>query len=239
MCYYNSVSIRLWIFFTDACIFHLGVRNIMQIVICSLLGYFIGNINPAFIIAKINGFDIRKRGSGNAGASNTIITIGKKAGIFVAVFDIFKAVAASLLAAYFFPDIRFAKILSGSCCILGHIFPILMKFHGGKGLASLAGTIIAFNPIVFGIMLVLEFILGLSIDYVCIVPVSGSVIFTMIYALSTGDAVGTSILSVVAMVILFKHIENFKRIQNGTEAHISFLWKKDQEIARIRKNTND
>jgi glycerol-3-phosphate acyltransferase PlsY len=55
----------------------------------------------------------------------------------------------------------------------------------------------------------------------------------------TGDPIGTSILSVISLVILFKHIENFKRIQNGTEAHISFLWKKDQEIARIRKNTND
>ncbi|MCR4794289.1 MAG: glycerol-3-phosphate acyltransferase [Ruminococcus sp.] len=211
----------------------------MQIILCSLLGYFIGNINPAFLISKLKGFDIRKRGSGNAGASNTIITIGKKAGIFVAVFDILKAVAASILAAYLFPQIKFAKILSGSCCILGHIFPILMKFHGGKGLASLGGTILAFNPIFFVIMLIIELVLGLSLDYVCVVPVSGSVIFTLIYALSTGDAVGTSILSVVSLVILFKHIENFKRIQNGTEAHISFLWKKEQEIARIRKNTND
>lgn len=211
----------------------------MQIIFCSLLGYFIGNINPAFIISKLKGFDIRQRGSGNAGASNTIITIGKKAGIFVAVFDILKAVAASVLAEYFFPEIKFAGILSGSCCIIGHIFPILMKFHGGKGLASLAGTVIAFNPLIFVVLLSLELILGLSLDYVCIVPVSGSVIFTMIYALTTGDPVGTSILSVVAMVILFKHIQNFKRIQNGTEAHISFLWKKDQEIARIKKNTND
>ena len=198
----------------------------MQIVLCALIGYLFGNINPAFIISKIKGFDIRQRGSGNAGASNTVITIGKKAGLLVAVFDIFKAVAASLIGAYLFPQIRFAKILAGSCC-------------GGKGLASLGGTILAFNPLVFVLLLGFEMILGFSMDYVCVVPVTGSVIFTMVYALMTGDPVGTSILSVVALVILFKHIENFKRIQNGTEAHISFLWKKDQEIARIRKNTND
>ena len=210
----------------------------MQIIVCALIGYFFGNINPAFIIGKFKGFDIRKRGSGNAGASNTVITVGKKAGLAVALFDIFKAVAASLIAAYFFPQIKFAKILSGSCCILGHIFPILMKFHGGKGLASLGGTILAFNPCVFILMLGFEIILGFSMDYVCIVPVTGSVIFTMIYALLTGDPIGTAILSAVSLIILFKHIENFKRIQNGTEAHISFLWKKDQEIARIRKNGN-
>ena len=68
----------------------------MQVALCALIGYFFGNINPAFIIAKFKGFDIRQRGSGNAGASNTVITIGKKAGLFVALFDIAKAVAASL-----------------------------------------------------------------------------------------------------------------------------------------------
>ncbi len=211
----------------------------MQIILCAMIGYFFGNINPAFILSKLKGFDIRQRGSGNAGASNTVITIGKKAGLFVALFDIAKAVAASLIAYYLFPQIRFAKILSGACCILGHIFPVLMKFHGGKGLASLGGTILAFNPFLFVILLLFEIILGFSLDYVCVVPVTGSLIFTLAYAIMTGDAVGTSILSVVSLVILFKHVENFKRIQNGTEAHISFLWKKDQEIARIRKNTND
>lgn len=221
------------------CFLFLGGSYFMQIIFCALLGYLFGNINPAFILAKFKGFDIRKRGSGNAGASNTVITIGKKAGLLVALFDIFKAFAASLLAAYLFPQIKYAKILSGSCCILGHIFPVLMKFHGGKGLASLGGTILAFNPWIFASLLAFEIILGFSIDYVCVVPVTGSLIFTLIYSLITGDPVGTLIISIISIVILFKHIENFKRIQNGTEAHISFLWKKEQEIARIRKNTND
>ena len=210
----------------------------MQVFLCMLIGYFFGNINPAFIISKFKGFDIRQRGSGNAGASNAVITIGKKAGLFVAFFDIFNAVAASLIACYLFPQIRFAKILSGACCILGHIFPVLMKFHGGKGLASLGGTILAFNPLVFVLLLAFEIILGFSVNYVCVVPVTGSIIFTLIYAIMTKDAVGTCILSVISLIIVIKHIENFKRIQNGTEAHISILWKREQEIARITKNTN-
>ena len=210
----------------------------MDMALCALIGYMIGNINPAFIIGKFNGFDIRKRGSGNAGASNVVITMGKKAGLFTALFDIFKAVAAAYIAYYFFPHIRFAKILSASACLLGHVFPLMMKFHGGKGLACLGGLIIAFDPRVFIMLLIFELVLGFTVDYVCIVPTTGSLIFTAIYALTTGDPVGTLILAAVSLVIMYKHIENFRRIQQGTEAHISFLWHKDQEIERIRNNSN-
>ena len=126
----------------------------MNFLMCALIGYFIGNINPSYIIAKVNGFDIRSRGSGNAGASNAIITMGKKVGAFSAVFDILKAVFAAGIAANLFPHIRFAKILSGSACIIGHIYPVLMGFHGGKGLACLGGMILSFNPAVFFTMLI-------------------------------------------------------------------------------------
>lgn len=210
----------------------------MQIVLCSLIGYLFGNINAAYIISKLKGFDIRDRGSGNAGASNVIITIGKKAGLITAVFDITKAAVASTTAAYLFPSLRYAHILGGSACIIGHIFPFLMKFHGGKGLACLAGMILSYNPHLFLLLLTIEIFLGFGLDYICVVPITGSLLFTAIYAFVTGDAAGTVILATVSLVILYKHIENLHRIQHGTEAHISFLWKKDQEIERIKHNTN-
>lgn len=210
----------------------------MQVVLCSLIGYLFGNINAAYIISKLKGFDIRDRGSGNAGASNVIITIGKKAGLITAIFDITKAVVAASTAAYLFPHLKYARILGGSACIIGHIFPFLMKFHGGKGLACLAGMIISYNPHIFLLLLAIEIFLGFGLDYICVVPITGSIMFTGIYAFITGDAAGTVILASVSLVILYKHIENLHRIQLGTEAHISFLWKKDQEIERIKHNTN-
>lgn len=210
----------------------------MQIALCSLLGYCIGGINPAYILSKIKGFDIRERGSGNAGASNAMMTMGKKAGAMIAIFDIFKAVVAVLLAVKLFPQVKLAKIISGSFCILGHIFPVLMNFHGGKGLACLGGFVLAYDVQIFLLLLICELILALMADYVCVVPLSGSALFTVIYAFTTGDPVGTLILAAVSVVILFKHVENLKRIQNGTEAHISFLWKKEQEIERIKNNAN-
>ncbi len=208
----------------------------MQIALCSLIGYFFGNINPAYIISRFRGFDIRERGSGNAGASNVTMVMGKKAGLFTAIFDILKAAVVTSISVTLFPNLKYAKILAGSSCILGHIFPILMKFHGGKGLACLAGMMISYDSQLFLTILVIELFLGLGFDYICIVPMSGSLLFTLIYAVSTGDPSGTLILAAVSLVILHKHIENIYRIQNGTEAHISFLWKKDKEIERIREH---
>lgn len=207
----------------------------MQIVLCSLMGYLIGNINPAYILSKLKGFDIREKGSGNAGASNVTMVMGKKAGVFTALFDIFKAFAASVIAVNLFPTIRYAKVLSGVSCIVGHIFPFLMKFRGGKGLACLGGFVLSFNPTIFFSLLLIEVIIALAVDYICIVAPSGAIIFTLVYALFTGDPTGTLMLAVISVVILFKHIENFERIQRGEEAHISFLWKKNDELKRLGK----
>ena len=199
----------------------------MQIILCAVMGYLIGNINPAYILSRLKGFDIRERGSGNAGASNVTLVMGKKAGIFTALFDISKAFVASVIAVSLFPALRYAKILSGVSCIMGHIFPFLMKFHGGKGLACLGGVVLAFNPVVFLLLLLAEVVIALVSDYISVVAPSGTVIFTLVYALLTKDITGTVMLALTSVVILCKHIENFRRICNGTETHISFLWKKN------------
>ena len=93
-----------------------------------MLGYCFGTINPAYIISGMMGFDIREKGSGNAGASNVMLMIGKKAGAVTALCDIAKAAAASLIAAKMFPSLISAKIIAGTACILGHIFPVQLGF---------------------------------------------------------------------------------------------------------------
>ncbi|MDE6798206.1 MAG: glycerol-3-phosphate acyltransferase [Ruminococcus sp.] len=199
----------------------------MNIFLCILLGYLVGNINPAYIISRLNGFDIREKGTGNAGASNITVVMGKKAGIFTALFDIFKAFSVTVIAVKLFPDTESARILSGVSCILGHIFPVFMKFHGGKGLACLGGMILSYNPVVFLLLLLAELIIALVTDYIAVVAPSGVVIFTLIYFFMTGDIIGTSMMALVSVIIFFKHLENFRRIRKGEETHISFLWKKN------------
>ncbi|MDE6781893.1 MAG: glycerol-3-phosphate acyltransferase [Ruminococcus sp.] len=200
----------------------------MQIVLCLLMGYLVGNINPAYILSKIKGFDIREKGTGNAGASNVTVVMGKKAGLFTALFDIFKAFAVCTIAGRLFPDIGCPKIIAGVSCIMGHIFPAAMKFHGGKGLACLTGMVLSFNPVIFLSLLLFEAVFGLTLDYICVVAPSASVIFTVVYALYTKDFTGTLMLATTAVIIVLKHIGNFRRIRRGEETHISFLWKKQE-----------
>jgi len=201
----------------------------MQYLLCVLLGYCLGNINPAYIISKAKGFDIREFGTGNAGASNMAIIVGKKAGAFTALFDIAKAALASVLAGVLFPQIAAAKIIGGCACILGHIYPVLMKFHGGKGLACLAGALLGYSPKLFLILLVIEVTAALLLDYICVISITGPIVFTLIYALTAGEPVGTVCLAIVTVIIVSKHIVNLKKIKAGTEPHISFLWKKDKK----------
>lgn len=203
--------------------------------ICMAVGYLIGTLNPAYLIAKLHGFDIREKGSGNAGASNVVITLGKAVGLLVALLDIGKAYFAVRLARRFFPGLLYAAELAGIFTILGHIFPFTMGFRGGKGLASLGGVVLAFNTKIFVIMLLCEILLALILDYICVVPLTASVIFPIVYYFATGQILGTILYALLIPLYFYKHIENLRRIAAGTEAKLSYMWSKDETIRRMRE----
>ncbi len=211
----------------------------IKILVSILMGYILGNINPAYIIGRIKGFDIRKKGSGNAGASNAVIIMGKKIGLVSAVFDILKAYAAFRIATVLFTDVPFAGMLSGVSCILGHIFPVLMNFKGGKGLACLGGLILAYNPWVFLIMLGMELVLVFIVDYICFVPITASIAFPIIYASMSRDLIGMMVFLIATIAMLYKHVENIRRIRAGKEMHFSYLWRKEKELDRFREKGDD
>ena len=205
----------------------------MDAVVCVLLGYFIGTVNPAYIISKIKGFDIRSRGSGNAGATNAFLTIGKDWGLLCALLDIFKGFVAFRLAKYIFPNLTYAGMLCGASCIMGHIFPVWLGFQGGKGLACVAGTVLAFHWKVFLVLLVFEIALALAVDYICVMAMSLALIVPVVYGWMTRDIIGTLALVAVGLVLEYKHMDNIHRIREGSELHLSYLWNKEAEIARV------
>lgn len=209
--------------------------TIFYAFLCMILGYTIGTLNPAFLIAHLKGFDIREKGSGNAGASNALITMGTAAGVFSALFDIGKAWLAVTLARHFFPALTYAAEVAGVYTILGHIFPLTMGFRGGKGLASLGGVVLAFNGKVFCMLFLAELVLALILDYICVVPITASVIFPVIYYFITGQIFGTVLYAFLAPLYLYKHLENLRRIRAGTEAKLSYLWSKDEEVLRMKR----
>ncbi len=205
----------------------------MHYVWCILMGYLVGGINPAYIISRIKGFDIRKRGSGNAGGSNAFILMGKLAGLFVILFDIFKAFLVVRLATYLFADAPLALAVTGTSVVMGHIFPPLMGFKGGKGLASLGGVVLAYDWRVFFIMLGAAIILALICDYIFVISISAPICFFLLYGVLEKDLRGALILLIIAVTMFFKHVENIRRVKNGTEAHLSYIWNKDAELERL------
>ncbi len=203
---------------------------------CALMGYCIGTVNPAYLLGKLQGFDIRTKGSGNAGASNALILFGKALGILCAIFDIAKAFFAIWLGQTLFPEFAHAFPVTAAACVLGHVFPFYMKFRGGKGLACLGGMILYFDWRIFLLMLAAEIAIALITDYICFVPMTASVIFPCIYGWVTQDIIGTLLLLLLAVVIWLKHLENLRRIKAGTEMHLSYLWKPDKEMARMQES---
>lgn len=116
-------------------------------VICLVAGYCFGLIQTAYIYGRLHGMDIRQYGSGNAGTTNALRVLGKKAGLIVFAGDLFKAVIACVIARvvamYFFPELLYPMILwVGLGVVLGHDFPFYMNYKGGKGIAATAGVVL-------------------------------------------------------------------------------------------------
>ncbi len=211
----------------------------LKLLACALLSYLIGCINPSYIIARIRGFDIRQKGSGNAGASNAVVTMGKAVGIFSAFFDIFKVCIAAFACERLFqlPSGGFA--VSAVCCSLGHIFPVFMGFKGGKGLACLAGMAIMYNWKFFLIALACEIVLAMLTDYICVVSITAPAAFTVFYAVTSGDAVGAVLFALMTAVMFGRHIDNLRRIRLKTEMRLSYLWNPEKETSRMKENIGE
>ncbi len=210
----------------------------MPYLLCALMGYLIGTVNPAYLLGRLQGIDIRQKGSKNAGASNALILFGKAGGIVCAAFDIAKAALTILLAKALFPSADTFAI-TAAFCILGHIFPFYMRFRGGKGLACLTGAFLALDLRVFAVALAIEVIIVLATRYICFIPLTASAALPVLYGILHRDLAGALLLAVVAVVIWFKHAVNLRRIPEGREMRITYLWNREKETARLRKYYGD
>ncbi|MBR4474966.1 MAG: glycerol-3-phosphate acyltransferase [Oscillospiraceae bacterium] len=209
--------------------------QITEAVLCCLIGYLLGNFSPAYLFGKIKGYDIRKEGSGNVGATNAFILVGKHAFFITAALDILKAFAAWKLCAFLFPDFVVAGPLAGVACVVGHMYPVFLGFQGGKGLASLGGVVLAWHWQWFFFLLGAAILIAFATRYVCLVAPIMSVVIPGCYYWDTGFVTGTAVLLLPAIPIFVKHWENFVRIREGTEMRTSFIWNKEAELRRIGK----
>ena len=204
-----------------------------KLAACILLGYLIGCVSPSYLIGKLRGYDVRQSGSGNAGASNTVIMAGKFLGFIVALLDILKAAGTWWLCAALFPELAAAGPLAGVSCLLGHLFPIFLHFRGGKGLACLGGLALATSPKTLLILFGVALLIAVLTNYVCVVTVTMSAVVPVYYWFLTGFLLGALILAVPVVPIFLKHLINFRRIREGKELRLSYVFNKQKELDRI------
>lgn len=192
----------------------------MKYIITIIISYLLGSLNAAYFLSKANGFDIRDRGSGNAGASNVKVNFGWGAAVFTGLCDMFKAIIAMKLSQYLFPGDEVIPFLAGAVSILGHMYPFYMGFHGGKGFASYIGMLAALDWKFTAVMAVVIIVIGLISNYIA-VPTFVTLIAAPIYFFYTGaNTTGVIILAAISAWIFWKHRINIKRLLNHEEMGI-------------------
>ena len=182
----------------------------MKYATCVTLGYLLGMISPSAFFSRLKNVNLREEGSGNLGASNTFLVLGKGYGFFVMLFDVSKSLAASKLARFLFPGLSMAGPLAGLAAIVGHIFPFYMHFKGGKGLAAFGGMILAFDWKVFILLAVVAISLIVITSRSVIAPVSVSVLFPAVVWLRTGAGGVFAVALTASLLILAVHRDNMK-----------------------------
>jgi len=189
------------------------------------LSYFLGSIPWGYLLARSKGIDIRQQGSGNIGAANVLRVMGKKWGYLVFLCDFLKGFLSvklgCLIATYFVADLALASVIAAIACVLGHDYPIWLGFKGGKGIATLAGAVLAlFPPLVFvsfGVVWIMVFLIGrytslASISAAVALPIAA---FLIVAKTERPLLVGFSVL--MGALAVWRHRSNIVRLLNGTE----------------------
>ena len=194
------------------------VANLSLIVIF----YIIGSFPFALIFTKLFGFgDIRNIGSGNVGATNVLRTGNKFLAFFVLCFDIFKGFLPFLILKIYFQDISLLnKILLCHFAILGHIFPVWLKFKGGKGVATYIGFLFGLNPYIALSFLLVWMITAYVTKYSSLGSLIGILVTPAYFIFINFNFYILVFFIYLTLIIYIKHTENIKRLINKTESKI-------------------
>jgi len=206
--------------------------DILKLIAILFMGYIVGNFSPAYFLGWLVGkFDIRERGSGNAGATNVMRLIGWQYGALVFILDLLKGFVPSSLGFWLAGYPGLAAAAMG--VILGHDFPALLNFRGGKGISSTVGIFLSLFPLptlgailIFVVVVLLTRIVSLG----SLVFVHAMVIYTLI---SNQPKVLVILAVMVSILAITQHGENIQRILRGVENKISF-GKKAKRDNRLR-----
>ena len=195
----------------------------MMYVFAIIISYLLGSIPMGLLLTRFMGKgDLRKVGSGNIGATNVMRVGGLRMAALTWILDMTKAIISVFLGIYIAGEAF--GVWCGFVAIVGHCYPVWLKFHGGKGVSSLFGVLLAVNPLAFVVCGIEWLIVALSSGYsslgavvaFCVMPILG---FAM------GWQIGLPFLA-IALLCLWRHRENIGRLVGGTESKVEWKWKK-------------
>ena len=203
-------------------------------IVMAIIAYLIGSVNFSVILSKkMAGFDVREKGSGNAGTTNMLRSVGKKAAAITLLCDVLKGIVAIIIA------IIIGKILKDTDkallvqlaalgVVIGHTFPIFFGFKGGKGVATSLGVLLMVNWQIGLICLVFAIILMALTQMVSLGSVAAAILYPVLvmfihtnYTISEGSSYFVFSI-ILAVIVVFNHRENIKRLLEGKENRISF-----------------
>ncbi|KPI50470.1 hypothetical protein IM33_14560 [Clostridioides difficile] len=198
--------------------------EIFSYIIIAVVAYLLGNISTSYIVAKrIAGVDIRTQGSGNAGSTNVLRTLGKRAGAMTFLGDVLKGVIAVLIseltARLVGIDTLLAGYLAVICVVAGHNWPAVLGFRGGKGVATSLGAMLAVNPVITLMCLAVFILVVVITKYVSLGSVVG-IGCSPIFMIIVKNKAGLIVALFLTASVIYNHRANIKRLLNGTERKI-------------------
>ena len=213
-------------------------------IIMGMIAYLIGSVNFSVLISKkVAGFDVREKGSGNAGTTNMLRSVGKGAAVATLILDILKGVVAIWVAIGYGNlvnwitnlqiDNSILVQLAGIFVIIGHTFPIYFGFKGGKGVATALGILLTTNYQIGLICLVFALVLIILTRMVSVGSLGAAILYPVLtlFLLQENFIVPGNYLIysiIIALIVIFNHRSNVKRLLNGTENKISFKKSKEE-----------
>jgi len=222
----------------------------VNMVIVVLLSYIVGSIPTSIMLSKWkHGFDIRTKGSGNAGGTNVFRILGWKSGVFVVAMDVLKGVVATTLIARLFwdptlpfynrtpfDDFTIIQMICGGAAIIGHVWTVFAGFRGGKGIATGAGLLIGIAPTEFAVSVIVFMTVFLAFRYVSLGSLMAAIAFPLSLIIRhniLSDEIHSYktlvLFSVgIALFLIYSHRVNIKRLLEGTERKITSFNKKKE-----------
>lgn len=200
---------------------------VLRVILSAVIGYLLGSINTSILVGRVfYKTDVREHGSGNAGATNTLRTLGGKAAILVVIGDSLKGVLACLIgrwiAGELMPGVYAGEYLGGMFAIIGHNWPIYFGFKGGKGVMTSFAVVLMFSPLSALICLAGFMVVVALTRYVSLGSIVGAVLFP-VTALLLGEPPLMVVVGIfLALLIVFRHTSNLKRLLAGNEKKLSF-----------------